>query len=86
MPRASPLTIVTPLDASSAASDSATSMPYAVAARAPTMAMASASPGTSEPRRASVGGDGIVASSAGYAESVGDRCVVRVFMARRAGV
>ena len=40
MPRANPLTIVTPLDASSAASDSATSTPYAVAARAPTMAIA----------------------------------------------
>src|SRR6185436_5680364 len=42
IPRASPLTIVTPRAASSPASDSATSTPYAVAARAPTMASASA--------------------------------------------
>src|SRR5262245_3850057 len=82
MPRASPLTIVTPLDARSAARDSATSTPYAVAARAPTMAIARASSGWSAPRTSSSGADGMVASSAGYAGSVGIRCVVRGSMMR----
>src|SRR6059036_715187 len=50
MPRARPLTIVTPRAPSSPASRSATSTPYGVASRAPTIASASASSTVTAPR------------------------------------
>src|SRR5256712_6093823 len=50
MPRARPLTIVTPRAPSSPASRSATSTPYGVASRAPTIASASASSMVTAPR------------------------------------
>src|SRR5713101_969773 len=75
MPRASPLTIVTPRAAKSAASDSATSTPYGVGRREPTMAIASASSGSSEPRTWSAGGEGMTPSIAGYRSSLGVRKV-----------
>src|SRR5438067_8845990 len=66
MPRAKPLTIVTPRAASSAATRSAVARPYGVARRAPTIATASASSAASAPRTHSAGGDGTARSRAGY--------------------
>ncbi len=70
MPRARPLTMVTPRAARSAASVSATSSPYGVARRDPTTATASASSSTSAPRTWSVGGAvGTASRCAGYSAS-----------------
>ena len=70
--------MVTPRAARSAANLSATSSPYGVARREPTMARARASSLVSAPRTWSAGGAVMAPSSAGYPSSPGLRHVSMV--------